>query len=884
MEEKNQITEVVYPMIWDEECQNLDYLQNELSAKIIKSSNDITYDVKMLNSECFEDKERGNYSASTKGAINKQGEAINWWRLLIESPYFGRVDLTDDNGEQIIYYLSDQDKSYEYNINTGRPQTMILGFGESTTEFAAELLDRYYSKSSEMIVLKDGKYDVALRRRVEVEDGVLKEAEQHYPMLSGKDTTSISDDFLLRVLNSRRGQVGFESIITTIQKKQFEIIRSNIDDHFIVQGCAGSGKTHILLLRLFYLKRRLAGWGTGDLIILTPTNLFNCHTDGLLRKFKIQASMISLASYYWQLLMKYDGRNKERRYTVEFTEEYLPEEYLINIYSKKLTDEIRDAVSQAINNRIQKALALSNIFYSTDFEKTKSVAEKIKIITKNISEILAKQREIDKIVQCDDNLSKVQESLILNKQKFNEFNRKRQHAKIAIEEFTGKSVEVIPQIRDLGKMISVKNEIVSNFNKELKALSEGLKACYGRIVKNNLSGQEQFLLLCECVSFELRINSYDKTGLMRVKHDQLIHEVDADIAATNDVIAEKLGIRAKSFNWSRAIEEKKRALSLSFEALNKEINLIEVEIAIKEKERDDLIKEAGIDYIFLDENFRSEISNTLYYLQRLESSVFESEIWNKLLPIKEKYNVPTTITVLDENEKPVQNKVLYKSDLLYYLMIYYELNGNTPIKQSKMICIDEGQELSYCDYDMLFKLQSKAVFNIYGDINQQMHSGCWVGEWSDLNGKKVYELNENYRNACEIVEFCNNNYSTSMIPLGEPEHSLTKISINELGENIARLISESQTSAVVIKDESVFNGIIKKFGLAEEKLCLLDSNSSRPSADKLNVYTICAVKGLEFPTALVLADGMNNNQRYVACTRAMQLLILCEDRLEVKNG
>ena len=59
----------------------------------------------------------------------------------------------------------------------------------------------------------------------------------------------IADEFLQELLE-RRSTSEFKNIVFSIQKKQAEIIQAPYKRHMIVQGCAGSGKSMILMHRL----------------------------------------------------------------------------------------------------------------------------------------------------------------------------------------------------------------------------------------------------------------------------------------------------------------------------------------------------------------------------------------------------------------------------------------------------------------------------------------------------------------------------------------------------------------------------------------------------------------------------------------------------------
>ena len=60
----------------------------------------------------------------------------------------------------------------------------------------------------------------------------------------------ITDPRLLKVLENRRQSEEINHIITTIRANQYEMITFDRHKNVLVLGCAGSGKTMIMLQRL----------------------------------------------------------------------------------------------------------------------------------------------------------------------------------------------------------------------------------------------------------------------------------------------------------------------------------------------------------------------------------------------------------------------------------------------------------------------------------------------------------------------------------------------------------------------------------------------------------------------------------------------------------
>ena len=131
------------------------------------------------------------------------------------------------------------------------------------------------------------KCQLFLKRTIEIKNQEIlyinTEFDSDAIVLDGK----VIDPFLLSVLRDKRRDYKLTNIIKTIQSNQSDIISKPIDENFIVQGCAGSGKTMILLHRLSYLLYNNPGVDFSKWCILTPNEFFDKHIDDLGRELEI---------------------------------------------------------------------------------------------------------------------------------------------------------------------------------------------------------------------------------------------------------------------------------------------------------------------------------------------------------------------------------------------------------------------------------------------------------------------------------------------------------------------------------------------------------------------------------------------------------------------
>ncbi|WP_124727610.1 RNA polymerase recycling motor HelD [Staphylospora marina] len=112
--------------------------------------------------------------------------------------------------------------------------------------------------------------------------------KRQYVIRSGKivslfDTGVTIGDELLQEVLGRQSDVRMKNIVSTIQKEQNRIIRSERARLLIVQGAAGSGKTSTALQRVAWLLYRYRGSLTADQIVLfSPNPMFNAYISTVL--------------------------------------------------------------------------------------------------------------------------------------------------------------------------------------------------------------------------------------------------------------------------------------------------------------------------------------------------------------------------------------------------------------------------------------------------------------------------------------------------------------------------------------------------------------------------------------------------------------------------
>lgn len=238
--------------------ENLSKLQNAHSR--------LKQGVKSL-SENFHEEQSGDTLSNTYANLStieslQDGfhKSLKRLQLQKKTPYFARIDFTPYGNK--------------------KPQHIYIGLGTIAenqkiyvADWRAPISSMYYDYtlgSAEYTVGQEKKRGkLSLKRQYKIEDGQL---------LSYFDTDLTINDEILQEILSHNVSVKMKQIVSTIQKEQNKIVRSDTSENILVQGIAGSGKTSIALHRAAYLLYKHRGQITSnDIQIISPNNIFSSY-------------------------------------------------------------------------------------------------------------------------------------------------------------------------------------------------------------------------------------------------------------------------------------------------------------------------------------------------------------------------------------------------------------------------------------------------------------------------------------------------------------------------------------------------------------------------------------------------------------------------------
>ena len=185
-------------------------------------------------------------------------------RLMLENPYFARIDFKEDQEAETLYLGI-------ASLRDLQEETVVIDWRAPIANLYYEgtLGQTQYEAHDAIIPI-----ELLLKRQFKIREGHI---------LSMVDTSeAINDDFLLEILDEASSN-HMKNIVATIQRSQNEIIRDTRSKVLVVEGIAGSGKTSALLQRVAYLLYHNRKWLDNEQVLLfSPNHIFSDYISTVL--------------------------------------------------------------------------------------------------------------------------------------------------------------------------------------------------------------------------------------------------------------------------------------------------------------------------------------------------------------------------------------------------------------------------------------------------------------------------------------------------------------------------------------------------------------------------------------------------------------------------
>ncbi len=248
--------------------------------------------------------------------------------------------------------------------------------------------------------------------------------------------------------------------------------------------------------------------------------------------------------------------------------------------------------------------------------------------------------------------------------------------------------------------------------------------------------------------------------------------------------------------------------------------------------------------------------------------------------------------------KRINRKRLFLEDLAPLLYMQGKLKGMPNTASIRHVIIDEAQDYTPIQMQIINELFPNSSFTMVGDLNQSINPYANIDSMDTLSDIfNVYEkvhikMVKSYRSTSEITRFCNRILSKEqdieyinregkppcVIDVNSMEECVTKLS-----EDIKKLQDDGYRSIAVIgKTERSTRDVYQQ--LKNRVKCHLVLKEDTAYATGVTVISSYLAKGLEFDAVLVLnlpvpyQGAEERNLFYTVCTRALHSLSIYASR------
>ena len=856
------------------------------------------------------------------------------------SPYFGRLDLDREIGD-----------NYEINSYYIGKKGLTIGSDVIIVDWRTPVGECYYAQNQTSFDVKGIVYSLALRRALNIQKAKLINYRTEYDGNTVSLEGDVIDPFLLTVLQDKRRQNRLTDIIRSIQANQNDIIRRPLGESFIVQGCAGSGKTMILLHRLSYLKFNNRRMPLAGVKIITPNPDFNAHINELSTELDIDTiQKFTVEEYYVSLINRY-SRNPNISAVVS-SESMLKPDLLGEIYSGRFMSQLLEqyhiywtAVLGAIDEaRLKASFKLHKIDYpATDTHNAQAataletgvgrIIREIKDSVEKYHEALRRKAALEEELKKTDELCKqVADEASAIRTKMIE----TAHAEMAVV------TDRIAQIRNYTQPSRVRlqelMELDGGASDETRRAERELA-----IIRRNYDTYSDFdsfsdtkdavstSIATVCRDLITRIHDLEDQiqhtpGYSFVKRNSLRRQLlEAKSAFTtsarahvDSLIAEKEAAQSAINDAAQAHREEITELSHVVETSDREIKQLQRKQSALDECINELTSSSSVNQsLVLSVGAQNELVNYLADYERITTNLSKqsknlAEIRKRITMLEEQSKPPfdedtdylevceSEIAKLKANEvyRQVMRKALLKAysnhgeeytrtnyrHKLFLMLLFCSWYYKRPVNMDTYLNIDEAQDISIAEYTLLREILGKdCVFNLYGDINQSLFPEKSIMGWEDLSeiiGEKVFILNEDYRNTLQITDYCNEEFSAEIYPIGikgEPVAEMKTEQAMRWLMNIKKENPQYRATIIVHRDSVSTN---------EQLAAILKGHDvSWYAVDdkKISILTVENAKGLEFEAVVVLCDGMEINEQYIAYTRALDYLCVVKNLVSTND-
>lgn len=664
----------------------------------------------------------------------------------------------------------------------------------------------------------------------------------------------ISDEFLQELLE-RRSTPEFKNIVFSIQKKQGKIIQAPYNRNMVVQGCAGSGKSMIMLHRLpILLYDNPNSLKRTNLYIITPSQMYIQLAENMRYQLEISdINMGTIEQYYDYCISKYPGHKSSEYGKINYGSKisYENEQY---VYSQKCIADICRYFDNLGNGEVSLDKAYS-IFMIKEGERScnSTYAQNISNRLLKLQNVINANNEV--IIKYFKGIRDVLDALhtldtVLRNRKF-EVLRKIDK-KISMNE-----KEIVKAHRELEKLNPEENSVaIQNRNSIIKDAQKQIENL--QLEKESVEEDEEYFT--SLLELNAKIQSVIEP-FSKIKNEfnqNTVKEIYDVINGTGQLIGGYFML-----SWELSKVDDKYASYLG--TIDKVVDKIGQKISVLQ----------GTTEKYLDFDYYSKILEERDILADANANA-----------IKNAYELVMGNIGIKPNENG--NIRAIKCSPYIYLQAIYCYQGSPSVKES-LLAIDEAQGIAPEEIRLLKLVNgNNVVLNIFGDTYQHIEGTKGINSWDeyeDILDFDIYEMQENYRNASQITEYCNNQFGMKMVAINTPGKGVHELQTESefYTEMITQLLDNKRTglAAILVSIDAEARYLLDKFSNYEQKFHDMTDEEFSIHRTRWNIINIDDAKGLEFSSVIVLSGRMSRNERYIAYTRALNDLYVYSNVIDI---
>ncbi|MGL5615204.1 MAG: RNA polymerase recycling motor HelD [Sarcina sp.] len=340
------------------------------------------------------------------------------------------------------------------------------------------------------------------------------------------------------------------------------------------------------------------------------------------------------------------------------------------------------------------------------------------------------------------------------------------------------------------------------------------------------------------------------------------------------------------FKYEYTIARTKKTIEDEKERRKEVVRLYDERDAVKEE----IKKEGKKDFNFYFEKWKGINTENIYINLFKDEETFQLATSGK---IPKKLYEYIKEQIISNSEK----SIIDCDDLAAMLYLQFKIDGIKESELVKHIVVDEAQDYSPLQLEVISMKALGRSLTIVGDIGQGIYSYRGINDWNKImnsiySNKGIYKsLTQSYRSTVEIIEFANKvlkkqeNYPKPALPVlrhGEKPSLIEFKNGKDFGENLDKIVKDmiekGKKSIAIIgktyKECKKIKDITKKYSSYDFKLIKDDDKSLELDFIIIPSYL---TKGLEFDCSIVYNLNsetyknvdMDKKLLYVVLTRAL---------------